>query len=208
MGKEKYSSNGESVQRVEKLSDLLPALQSGAQVAAKEGLRLSQDSKVLAQHYGGPIVWDFFGIKLIMTNDTEALKTCLRARRSRQIPGTVPSALWNELSNEILTVLKQFPNYVVESEYLGINAGVDQSIRIWHRDGAASSPIDFSNRLRIVRTLHGPSTEYSESERGPIVKFKKNSLCVHTCGPKGALHRSPRNGTNARISYAIMLRPV
>lgn len=208
MRKEKYSKETKTIQRVEKLSDLLPTLQSGAQVAVKEGLTLSHDSTVLARHYEGPILWDFLGIRGVETNKLETLKARLSANRPRFSHNAALTVLWDELSKEIISVLKQFPNYFVDSEYLGINAGVDQSIRIWHRDGTASGPIDYSNRLRIVRTLSGPSTEYSESERGPIVRFKDNSLCVHTCGPKGALHRSPRNGTNARISYAIMLRPM
>lgn len=214
MGKEKRTNNSESIQRVENLSDLLPALQSGAQVAAIEGLplsqdsaALSQDSAILAKNFGGPIVWDFLKIKGFRTNDSEALEARLLENRPKFSHGIVPVALWDALSKEILSVLKQFPNYVVESEYLEINAGADQSIRMWHRDGGGG-PVNYSNCLRVVRTLHGPSTEYSESNRGPIVRFKDNSLCVHTCGSKGALHRTPRNGTGARISYAIMLRPV
>ncbi len=208
MGKEKQLNTSENyARRVNNLRDLLPAIRAGAQVAAIDGLPLSEDSTVLAQHYNGPIVWDFFKIKGIQTNNTEELEARLFANKSHFTHDAALTALWDELSEEILSVLKQFPNYVVESEYLGIDAARDQSIRIWHRDGTASGPINYSNRLRIVRTLQGRSTEYSESERGPIVRFRDNSLCVHTCGPNGALHRSGTSGTSSRITYAIMLSP-
>lgn len=107
-------------------------------------------------------------------------------------------------------VIKHFDRYS-RAGYAAITQGLryDPFVQKWHLDNQSHQYQSGREKLRVVLTLQGKTTEYAYDKSGVGAStLPDGSTCVHLCGSRGAWHRAPRDTNPMRLTVSFWLRPM
>jgi hypothetical protein len=116
--------------------------------------------------------------------------TLMFAELEAQIAGAPPEV--RPFLQQVLSDAKQFRALFPKKKLMGISLVLDKgpaNAQNWHRDGERG--ISDSGITRIIKTYHGPGTEFASEDGARKVSTPKNGISVHTTGPGSVQHRGP-----------------